>query len=156
MIVQYNILSGNNRQERSSLTQEFFCYVNFHAFSGLLNGLAATVSGILIYAKNPTNPKHQAYGFYALAAAIWGYGYWAWQISTTHDSALFFVRLLMVGAIFLPVAYLFHVLTLLEKSESKRQLLWLSAGIGLFFLLVNFTPYFVADVQPAGGFLFWP
>jgi signal transduction histidine kinase len=130
--------------------------VTFHAFSGLLNGLAATVSGILIYAKNPTNPKHQAYGFYALAAAIWGYGYWAWQISTSHDSALFCVRLLMVGAIFLPLAYLFHVLTLLEKSDHKRQFLWLSAGIGLFFFLMNFTPYFVADVHPAGGFLYWP
>jgi hypothetical protein len=73
--------------------------VNFHAFSGLLNGLAATISGILVYAKNPTDPKHQAYGMYALAAAIWGYGYWAWQISSSHDSALFYVRLLMVGAI---------------------------------------------------------
>lgn len=80
--------------------------MNFHAFSGLLSGLAATISGIIVYAKNPTNPKHQAYGMYALAASIWGYGYWAWQISSSHDAALFFVRLLMVGAIFLPVAYL--------------------------------------------------
>jgi hypothetical protein len=31
--------------------------VNFHAFSGLLNGLAATISGILVYAK-----KQQQYG----------------------------------------------------------------------------------------------
>jgi len=130
--------------------------VNFHAFSGLLNGLAATISGIIVYAKYPSNPKHQAYGLYALAAATWGYGYWAWQISTSHDSALFCVRLLMVGAIFLPVSYLFHVLTLLDKSEGKQLFLRLSAGIGLFFFLVNFTPYFVADVQPAGGFLFWP
>jgi len=130
--------------------------VNFHAFSGLLNGLAATISGIIVYAKNPTDPKHQAYGMYALAAAIWGYGYWAWQISSSHDSALFFVRLLMVGAIFLPVAYLWHVLTLLDNMQGKRPLLWLAAGIGLLFFLFNLTPYFVADVQPAGGFRFWP
>lgn len=130
--------------------------MNFHAFSGLLSGLAATISGIIVYAKNPTNPKHQAYGMYALAASIWGYGYWAWQISSSHDAALFFVRLLMVGAIFLPVAYLWHVCTLLDHIKSKRSLLWLTTGIGLFFFLVNWTPYFVADVQPAGGFRFWP
>jgi signal transduction histidine kinase len=130
--------------------------VNFHAFSGLLNGLAATISGILVYAKNPTDPKHQAYGMYALAAAIWGYGYWAWQISSSHDSALFYVRLLMVGAIVLPVAYLWHVLTLLDNIRGKRPLLWLVTGIGLLFFLLNLTPYFVADVQPAGGFRFWP
>ena len=130
--------------------------MDFHAFSGLLNGLAATISGILVYAKNPTSPKHQAYGLYALAAATWGFGYWAWQISTSHDSALFCVRLLMAGAIFLPVAYLFHVLTLLDKIQNKQRFLWLSAGIGLCFFLINLTPYFVADVQPAGGFRFWP
>ncbi|MDH5297055.1 MAG: hypothetical protein OEW26_07995, partial [Nitrospirota bacterium] len=80
--------------------------MNFYAFSGLLNGLAATVSGLIIYAKNPGNPKHQAYGMYCLVASVWGYGYWAWQLSSSHDLALFFVRLLMVGGIFLPVAYL--------------------------------------------------
>jgi signal transduction histidine kinase len=130
--------------------------VNFHAFSGLLNGLAATISGIIVYAKHPRDPKHQAYGFYALAAAIWGYGYWAWQISISHDSALICVRVLMVGAIFLPVTYLFHVLTLLDKFPGKQRFLWISTGIGLCFFLLNLTPYFVADVQPAAGFRFWP
>ena len=130
--------------------------MNFHAFSGLLNGLAATISGLIVYAKYPTNPKHQAYGLYALAAATWGYGYWAWQISTTHDSALLCVRLLMVGAIFLPGAYLFHVLTLLDKLPRQQPFMWGVTGISLCFFLINFTPYFVADVQPAGGFQFWP
>ncbi len=130
--------------------------MTFHAFSGLLNGLAATISGIIVYSRNPTNPKHQAYGLYALTAATWGYGYWAWQISTSHASALFYVRLLMVGAIFLPVAYLFHVLTLLDKIQGKQRLLWFLAGIGLIFFLFNFTPYFVADVHSVAGFRFWP
>jgi len=40
-------------------------------------GLAATISGIIVYAKNPSNPQHQAYGMYALAETTWGYGYWA-------------------------------------------------------------------------------
>jgi signal transduction histidine kinase len=130
--------------------------VDFYAFSGLLNGLAATISGLIVYAKNPSNPKHQAYGVYALAAATWGYGFWAWQISSSHNLALFFVRVLMAGAIFLPVAYLWHVLTLFENVQGKKWLLRLLAGLGLFFFLANFTPYFVADVQPQGGFPFWP
>ena len=130
--------------------------MNFHAFSGLLDGLAATISGIIVYAKSPTNPKHQAYAMYTLAAAIWGYGYWAWQISSSHDSALFFVHVLMFGAIWLPGAYLWHVLTLRDHIRGKQQLIWLAAGISLFFSLFNWTPYFVADLQPAGGFPFWP
>ena len=130
--------------------------MNFHAFSGLLNGLAATISGIIVFAKHPTDPKHQAYGVYALAAAIWGYGYWAWQLAESHNTALFSTRLLMVGAIFLPGVYLWHVLTLLDSVRSKRPLLWVAVGMSAFFFLMNMTPYFVADVRPIGGFPFWP
>jgi signal transduction histidine kinase len=130
--------------------------VNFYAFSGLLNGLAATVSGLIVFAKNPRNPKHQAYGAYCLAAAIWGYGYWAWQLSSSHEFALFFVRLLMAGAIFLPVAYLWHVLTLLEQVQGKEWLIRLGWGGGLVFFCINLTSYFVADVHPIHDFPFWP
>lgn len=130
--------------------------MNFYAFSGLLNGLAATVSGLIVYAKNPYNPKHQAYGLYCLAAAIWGYGYWAWQLSASHDLALLFVRALMVGAIFLPVAYLWHVLTLLERVQGREWLIRLGAAAGLVFFCLNFTSLFVADVHSVGEFSFWP
>lgn len=130
--------------------------MNFYAFSGLLNGLAATISGLIVYAKNPRNPKHQAYGLYCLAAAVWGYGYWAWQLSSSHDLALFFVRLLMVGAIFLPVTYLWHVLTLLENVHGKEWLIRLGWGASLVFFCMNFTSYFVADVRAVRDFPFWP
>ncbi len=62
----------------------------------------------------------------------------------------------MAGAIFLPVAYLWHVLTLLERVEGKEWLIRLGWGASLVFFSLNFTPYFVADVQPVHGFQFWP
>ncbi|GJL57414.1 MAG: hypothetical protein NPIRA03_02710 [Nitrospirales bacterium] len=130
--------------------------MNFYAFSGLLNGLAATVSGLIVYAKNPHSSKHQAYALYCLAAAIWGYGYCAWHLSSTHDLALLFVRLLMAGAIFLPPAYLWHVLTLLDEVEANRWLIRLGWGASFIYFCSNFTTYFVADVSHVGDFPFWP
>lgn len=130
--------------------------MNFYAFSGLLNGLAATASGLIVYAKNPRSSKHQAYALYCLAAATWGYGYCAWQLSSSHDLALFFVRLLMAGAIFLPPAYLWHVLTLLDDVEGNRWLIRLGWGASLIYFCANFTSYFVADVHQISDFPFWP
>ena len=130
--------------------------MDFYAFSGLLSGLAATVSGILVFGKNPSSLKHRAYALYCLAASIWGYGYWAWQISSSHAEALFFVRLLMIGAIFLPGTYIFHVLTLVERVETRQWLVRFGWGLSFFFFFVNFTPYFVSDVRPLGGFPYWP
>jgi two-component system NtrC family sensor kinase len=130
--------------------------VDFYAFSGLLNGLAATISGILVFCKNRSNLKHRAYALYCLAASTWGYGYWAWHLSSSQEEALFFVRLLMAGAIFLPATYVFHVLTLLEQVKTHQWLLRLGVGLGLFFFFANFTPYFVSDVHPILGFPYWP
>ena len=62
----------------------------------------------------------------------------------------------MAGAIFLPVTYVFHVLTLLEQVKTHRWLLRLGWGLGLFFFFANFTPYFVSDVHPILGFPYWP
>ena len=132
--------------------------MTLHALSGFLIGLVATISGLLVFAKNPSHPKHQAYAFYVLAAAIWGFGYGAWQISSSHDAALLCVRLLMIGAIALPGTFLWHVFTLLEFEHihHKRRFLWVIAGITTFLWVANGTPYFVVNVQPAGGFSFWP
>ena len=130
--------------------------MNFYAFSGLLNGLAATLSGILIYGRRPEDPKHQAYGIYCLAAATWGFGYWAWQISTTPEYALLCVRILMAGAIFLPIAYLYHVVTLLDAFQNYRTILLLGWGTATVFFIMNWTPYFVAGIHPIGEFPFWP
>ena len=130
--------------------------MNFYAFSGLVNGLAATLSGFLVYGKNPGNPKHQAYGIYCLTAAVWGFGYWAWQLSSTPDLALLFVRVLMAGAIFLPIAYLFHVITLIDAAHVHRQMLRVGWATGVFFFVMDWTPYFVSGVHAIGGFPFWP
>ncbi len=132
--------------------------MTLHALSGFLTGLVATISGLLVFVKNPSHPKHQAYAFYVLAAAIWGFGYGAWQISSSHDTALFFVRLLMIGAIALPGTFLWHVFTLLEFEHINRTrlFLWVIASITIFFWIANGTSYFVVDVRPIGGFLFWP
>jgi two-component system, NtrC family, sensor kinase len=130
--------------------------MNFYAFSGLLNGVAAALSGFLIYSLRPGDPKHQAYGIYCFSAAIWGFGYWAWHLSSTHDVALLFVRVLMSGAVFLPIAYLFHVVTLLDVFENHRKMLRIGWPLGIFFFIMNWTPYFIADVQAIGGFDFWP
>ncbi len=130
--------------------------MNFYAFSGLLNGLAATISGVLIFGKNPKSLKHRAYGIYCLAAAIWGFGYWAWHLSTTPEMALLWVRVLMFGAIFLPIAYVLHVLTLVDRVEEFRWVTRVGWGLGVFFALANFTPWFVQGVGAAGSFALWP
>ncbi|GJL51241.1 MAG: hypothetical protein NPIRA01_24680 [Nitrospirales bacterium] len=130
--------------------------VNFFAISGLLNGIAATGLALLVYFRAPQNPRHWTYGLFGLTTAIWSFGYFFWQISETKDLALFFIRFLMAGAIFIPVTFLHHILTLRNEYISKWNILKGNYIVGVIFLLANMSPYFVADVEANQFFPFWP
>ncbi|MCA9472193.1 MAG: hypothetical protein MRJ96_15415 [Nitrospirales bacterium] len=130
--------------------------MNFFAISGLLNGIAAIGLTLLVYFHSPQNPRHRTYVLFGLTTGLWSFGYFFWQLSESHQLALFFVRLLMVGAIFIPVTFLHHIMTLRDEAVSKWGILQKNYIVGGLFLLSNLTPLFVADVQPNNFFTFWP
>jgi len=130
--------------------------VNFFAISGLLNGIAATGLALLVYFRAPNNPRHWTYGLFGLTTAIWSFGYFFWQISESKDLAVFFVRFLMAGAIFIPITCLHHIIALRNDFVSKQNILKINYMVGGFFLLANMSPFFVAGVQANQFFPFWP
>ena len=47
--------------------------MNFFAFSGLINALAATFLGIVVYIRDPRAPRNKIYGLYCLSIAVWSF-----------------------------------------------------------------------------------
>ena len=90
------------------------------------------------------------------ALPFWSFSYFFWQLTNTAEHALVLCRLLMAGAIFIPVTQLHHVLYLTNDSVRLRTILRSTYLVGGFFFLVNLTPYFVAGVKPTNYFPFWP
>ncbi|MCA9462437.1 MAG: histidine kinase N-terminal 7TM domain-containing protein [Nitrospirales bacterium] len=129
--------------------------MEFFALSGLLNAAASIGLASFIFLRSPKDPRHWTFGLFGIATAIWSLGYFFWQISETHNSALLNLRILMGGAIFIPVTFLHHVLYLLKKAEQRHRLILWNYGLGGGFFLLDFTPLFVAEVQPLSIFPFW-
>jgi len=130
--------------------------MNVYALSGLINGLTATALGIFVYSRAPGDLRHRTYSLFCSGVAVWSYFYCAWHLTESQDLALAFVRLLMVGAILLPVFYLHHVLALLDAITRHRRLLqagYLASGL---FILSDLTSWFVAGVGPKMSFPNWP
>lgn len=125
------------------------------AISGLLNGLAAIGLASFIYFRSPRDPRHWTFGLFGISTAVWSLGYFFWQISETEASALFNLRLLMAGAIFIPITFLHHVLYLLQKVETWKQVIKWNYVIGGIFLAFDATPFFIQNVQPISIFPFW-
>ena len=130
--------------------------MNIYAVSALLNGLAATLLGGFVVSRGLSDPRHRTFGMYCFSIAIWGFFYCGWQLAETASSALIWVRICMMGAIFIPVTYFHHVLVLLDQVAHYRRILlgfYLVAGT---FLLTDFTPLFIQTVESKLSFPFWP
>ena len=125
------------------------------AISGLLNGLAAIGLACVIYFRAPRDPRHWTFGLLGISTAIWSFGYFAWQISNSEYYALFNLRLLMAGAIFIPITFLHHVLYLLQKENSWGNVIKWNYIVGGIFLVFDATPLYIQNVAPISIFPYW-
>lgn len=130
--------------------------MTFWALSGLVNGLAATGLTLLVYSRNSKEIRHRTFGYFGLSVALWSFAYFAWQLAETHETSLFMARMFMMGAIFIPVTYLHHILVLLNRVDRYKATLRASYVLALLFVIGNTTSAFVANVEPALSFSFWP
>jgi signal transduction histidine kinase len=129
--------------------------MTFYAFSALFNFLTSLGLGLFVLVKNKKDRTSQAFSAFAFTIAFWSFFYYIWQIADNSDSALFWCRVLMAGAIFIPVTYLHFVLRFLNIQKQKIFLIISYILFGLF-LLADFTPLFISHVEPLFGFSFWP
>lgn len=131
--------------------------MNYYAWGALSDGLICLFCSATVYLKNPRGTKNWAFQPFVLSGAVWCFFYVAWQTSTSPEQALFYIRLSMIGAVFLPVTNLHYILKVLDLETPARQ----KFKYILFFialLTVSFapTPYFIPRVEPKLDFPFWP
>ena len=130
--------------------------MNLFAISGLINAISVFILGSIVYFKNRKGQINIRYAIFCFFVGFWSFCYFFWQISQDKNSALLWSRVLMIGAIFIPVCFLHFVLLLLDLYKKDRRIVNIGYLIFLFFFILNFTPWFVNDVKPKMFFKFWP
>ncbi len=131
--------------------------MTFYAVAALINAITSLTLGSLIFFKNRKNTTNYTFILLSGAVFFWSIFYFLWQISTDHDTALFYTRLLSIGSIFIPVFYLHWVLSFLEiKKFISKAILWFGYAVTLIFLAFSFSPIFIKGVEEIMGFAFWP
>ncbi len=129
--------------------------MSFYAISALVNFITSVTLGFFVIYKS-RNSKNFSFFIFSLFVGFWSIAYFLWQISDTYYVALFWVKILISFAVFIPVAYLHFVYALIEILKRRKFFLIFSYFLFSFFLLANFTPYFVSHVEPLLNFKFWP
>ena len=128
----------------------------YYPLSGLLNAITSIVLGIFVLSKNRKSIKHITFALFCLSMTIWSGFYFAWLTTGVKEKALFYCHAFMAGAIFIPSIYLHHILVLLGLDTKKRKIILTSYVAAFIFSILNFTPYFISDVQQRLSFKYWP
>ena len=130
--------------------------MTFYALSALINAITTALLGTFVYCKDRTKPVNRNFALFYLCLSAWSYAYFIWQISTVESTALFWCRVLMVGAIFIPVTSVHFTASLLNKYKENKKVLVFGYIFATVSFLFNFTPLFVKSVSPKLSFKFWP
>ena len=129
---------------------------NIFAISGLINGIVATAFGFLVIGKNWRERSNQIYFLMTIALAVWSFGYWQWQLATDYSVALFWVRFLSVGSLFIPVFFFHWINFFINRKKINNVIIVISyVLVGVIIFFVN-TPLFISSLQHEAVFNFWP
>ncbi len=128
--------------------------MDFYIISAIVNAITSLVLGLLVLSQGKTKKINILFFLFTLAIVFWSLSYFFWQISITAAQALSWSRILMVGAIFIPVLY-FHFIVIFLNIKNNF-LVYLAYILAFVFLFLDFTSYFVVDVSQKLDFKFWP
>jgi len=119
------------------------------------NALTSIIVGTLVMTKGKSENLYRTYVAACVSVLAWSYGYILWQLAASPERAMLFCKLLMVGAIAIPVFYLHHILLLLDEKRPRLLIGCYVSGL-IFIWVVLFTNLLVAGVKPEMGFPLWP
>ncbi len=130
--------------------------MGFYSVSLFLTSLASLALGIFIILKGRNRLPNLALGLFSVTVAVWCFGQFMAQMVEGKELVLFWTRVRLGGAVFIPVFFVHFILALVDKASEKKRSIYLVYGIGILFFILDFTPLFIADVEPVFGFRYYP
>ncbi len=130
--------------------------MTFWSIGALINSITCGLLGILVYSRNKKEEINISYGLFCLSLFIWSLAYFLWQISVDPTTALFWTRLLMAAATFIPICYLHHIYSLLKETKKYQLRIKLSYTFGVVSLGLFNNPLFIKGVSSKLSFKYWP
>lgn len=130
--------------------------MSFYVGSLLFTAIASFLLGGFVYAQGRSKLSNASLALLSLAIGSWCFGQFMGEVVGPKQAVLFWTRFNLAGAIFIPVFYLLFILAFTNQiEENKFWLKWAFGAAGVF-LLLDFTPWFVAEVAPRLGYRFYP
>jgi len=130
--------------------------MTFLAFTGLLNFIFSASLAIVVYRQCPRRDLGRAYGHVNLAIGTFSAFYFLWQCVSTPIWGLFYLRMLVVSAIWINQMLIQFNSVYLGADRLRTRIIYVSAVVNVLFSILHFTGLLYNSVIPRYGFGFWP
>ncbi|MBI5078747.1 hypothetical protein HZB08_01850 [Candidatus Saganbacteria bacterium] len=118
--------------------------------------LASAAVGFFCFYAGPKKASNIALTLLSAAISGWCFGQFMGDVAASKEAVLFWTRFNIAGAVFIPLFYLYFILSFTNRVKENKRLMGLAAGTAAGFLTLNFTPLFVKDVAPQFAYRFYP
>ncbi|NQT23279.1 MAG: GAF domain-containing protein [Candidatus Omnitrophica bacterium] len=126
----------------------------YFIYSGIINAITSFILALFVLSKNSKSPINRGFFYFAFSVGFWAFNYSFWLLSKDPTQALFLVRCAMIGAILIPVTFIYFVTKLLKQERKILNVInFTIAGI---FLSFSFSSIYIEKVEPRLFFPFWP
>ncbi|MFH1826788.1 MAG: ATP-binding protein [bacterium] len=130
--------------------------MNFYTSSLLLTSVASLLLGLFVFLKGKNKSANITLALLSFGVAFWTLGQFMGEMVGSKAAVLLWTREGLASAVFIPAFFVHFILALIDRAGQEKKLLRLAYGLAFGFLLLDFTPLFVADVQPLLSFRFYP
>ena len=129
--------------------------MNFFSLIGLINSFCILSLAFFIFLGDRKKMSNRSFLLMSASIVVWSFGYAVWLLQTEKEGALFWSRVLNLGAALIPASFLYWVLSFLNLVEKRKKLIVFSFALTAFFCIFSFSPFYIESLISVRGFPFW-
>lgn len=127
-----------------------------YAVSLFLSGIFGVMLGVFVFINGKHKSAKIALMIFSFAVAVWCVGQALGSIYSDKNIVFLWTRVNLAGAIFIPVLYLWFISFFVGNFESRKKLIYIFFAIAFTLFILDFTPFFIADIGPRLNYPFYP
>jgi len=128
---------------------------DWYILGTILSGLSSAFFGCLVFFYNRSKTGFIFLAF-SFAFSLWTLPYAIWLSQPDAGDALFWSRMLNLGAVLIPIFYIHWIVLILKVESQHKKLLVVGYTATILYALFSFSPFFINTVVPIAEFPFWP
>jgi len=120
--------------------------MNSYALSALSTAITSILLGFYVYFRNRRISINKIFCLLTLSIFIWSIGVCLTVSASNPKTAIFWGKIIYVGAILIIPFFMLYVFVLLDKRKEKKRILFFTCIITFIFFMMNFTNLLVGGV----------